>query len=250
MVTGMEKPNLGPFVYESRRVIVIDKPCGWLSVPSRQGEEDARLCVGRVLEAQLGTRLWPVHRLDAEVSGLLLFAKDADAHRLLCAGFEHQQVRKTYLAWSSGPLPDQHRVRVTERWQSLLLRGKKRAYVHRAGKEAVTMATPLAVEGHRILWQLCPKTGRPHQLRVELFLHGCPILGDSLYGSTLPWPSGVALRAFELNLTDLEGRQELSLPPKISLLSDGQDYLSGGRAWKSALASSSGHSTHSACPAP
>ena len=176
MVTGMEKPNLGPFVYESRRVIVIDKPCGWLSVPSRQGEEDARLCVGRVLEAQLGTRLWPVHRLDAEVSGLLLFAKDADAHRLLCAGFEHQQVRKTYLAWSSGPLPDQHRVRVTERWQSLLLRGKKRAYVHRAGKEAVTMATPLAVEGHRILWQLCPKTGRPHQLRVELFLHGCPIL--------------------------------------------------------------------------
>lgn len=250
MVTGMELPIVGPFVYESRRVVVIDKPPGWLSVPSRQGDEDERLCVGRVLQAQLGTRLWPVHRLDAEVSGLLMFAKDADAHRMLCAGFEHRQVRKTYLAWSTGPLPDGHKVRCTERWVSLLLRGKKRAYVHRAGKEAVTMATPLWVDGKRALWQLCPKTGRPHQLRVELFLHGCPILGDALYGSTQPWRSGIALRAFELDLTDLETRDELALPKKISLLSDGQDYVSGGRAWMSALASSSGRSTHSACPAP
>ena len=188
MVTGMEKPNLGPFVYESRRVIVIDKPCGWLSVPSRQGEEDARLCVGRVLEAQLGTRLWPVHRLDAEVSGLLLFAKDADAHRLLCAGFEHQQVRKTYLALVRGWPPDAGRT------DAPLARDPEQPSQGQPHLEASTEWTVL----QRLSWPLVtrpgfpdtrvalvevrPLTGRRHQIRRHFKQLGHPLIGDSTHG--------------------------------------------------------------------
>lgn len=253
MVTGMELPKVGPFVYESSRVVVIDKPAGWLSVPSRIGAEDERLCVGRMLEKELSLRLWPVHRLDAEVSGLLIYAKDADTHRVLCAGFEHHQVHKTYLAWTVGPLPTGCKLGQAQRWQSLLLRGKKRAYVHAAGKEAVTLATPLVVDGSRVLWRLCPQTGRPHQLRVELSRRGCPILGDSLYGSTVTWGQGIALRAVELDLAELAGREELELPARLTLLAGTGDHLAAGRAWfkaaARAAASKSGHSIQIACPA-
>ncbi len=196
---------------------------------------------------QLALRLWPVHRLDAEVSGLLMFAKSAAAHRLLGAGFEHHQIHKTYLAWSTGRLPPDAKLGVAQRWQCRLLRGKKRAYLHAAGKDSVTMATPLLCESGQTLWRLCPLTGRPHQLRVELARRDCPIVGDSLYGSTATWGCGIALRAIELDLTDLVGRAELELPLRLSLALPGHEQA--GRAWRSAVASTSGHSIHTACPA-
>ncbi len=127
----------------------------------------------------------------------------------------------------------------SQRWQSLLLRGKKRAYVHAAGKEAVTVATPLVIDGGRVLWRLCPQTGRPHQLRVELSRRGCPILGDSLYGSTLAWGQGIALRAVELDLAELVGREELELPPRLTLLAGTGDHQAAGRAWFKAAATAS-----------
>jgi tRNA pseudouridine32 synthase/23S rRNA pseudouridine746 synthase len=252
MVTGVELPKVGSLVYENSHVVVVDKPAGWLSVPSRIGAKDERFCLGRVLEQQLELRLWPVHRLDAEVSGLLMFAKSAAAHRLLGAGFEHHQIHKTYLAWSTGRLPPDAKLGVAQRWQCRLLRGKKRAYLHAAGKESVTMATPLLCESGQTLWRLCPLTGRPHQLRVELARRDCPIVGDSLYGSTATWGCGIALRAIELDLADLVGRAELELPLRLSLALPGHeqsDHKQTGRAWRRAVASVPGHSTHTACPA-
>lgn len=233
-------------MFENARVVVVEKPAGWLSVPSRIGAEDARPCVGKVLEKTLAVRLWPVHRLDVEVGGLLVFAKDAEAHRLLCVGFESHEVRKTYLAWTSGDLPTDATLSMTTRWQALLLRGKKRAYVHPAGKESVTLVSPLHRTGGKTLWKLCPLTGRPHQLRVELARRNCPILGDALYGSTESWDDGIALRAIELDFSALGCRQQLGLPARLRL--DGLDYVQTGIAWFSASATSSGHSIQSACP--
>ena len=149
MVTGVELPKVGSLVYENSHVVVVDKPAGWLSVPSRIGAKDERFCLGRVLEQQLELRLWPVHRLDAEVSGLLMFAKSAAAHRLLGAGFEHHQIHKTYLAWSTGRLPQDAKLGVAQRWQCRLLRGKKRAYLHAAGVEgSVSITGPTTLSVH------------------------------------------------------------------------------------------------------
>ena len=50
MVTGVELPKVGSLVYENSHVVVVDKPAGWLSVPSRIGAKDERFCLGRVLE--------------------------------------------------------------------------------------------------------------------------------------------------------------------------------------------------------
>jgi tRNA pseudouridine32 synthase/23S rRNA pseudouridine746 synthase len=81
-------------VFRGARVVAGDKPPGWLSVPSRWGARDARRVLGRELEAACASRLWPVHRIDEEATGLVLFALDAEAHALLSAAFEHRAVRK------------------------------------------------------------------------------------------------------------------------------------------------------------
>ena len=177
-------------LYSSERFVVPDKPAGWLSVPSRMGAADTRPCVGKILEETLKIRLWPVHRLDLEVTGILLFAKDAEAHRLANHWFENRLVSKTYEALSSGAPAQASEQTFT--WCSNLLRGKKRAYESPHGKPSETSARLLKIvdlaDGPAILWQLEPHTGRPHQLRYELSRHGFPILGDQLYGSERPCP--------------------------------------------------------------
>lgn len=207
-------------VYEDARIVAIDKPAGWLSVPSRMGEADERPCAGILLQEQLGVRLWPVHRLDLEVSGLLLFAKDADAHRLLSQAFEGRSVRKTYHGRSEGRPPADAVLGQEVRWESTLLRGKKRAYVHAAGKPAVTLATLLSIEaaeapaGGMLQWRLRPLTGRAHQLRVELGRRGCPLCGDTLYGACAPLPGGgITLRAVSLELGPVA--EALALPKEL-----------------------------------
>ena len=90
---------------DNRRLCIVDKPAGWLSVPSRLGAADPRPCVGIALQEQLRCRLWPTHRLDEEVTGLLVFAKDAAAHRILNAAFAERLVHKTYQPVTSGPPP-------------------------------------------------------------------------------------------------------------------------------------------------
>jgi tRNA pseudouridine32 synthase/23S rRNA pseudouridine746 synthase len=216
-VLATQAPPALPLVFVNQRVIVVDKPPAWLSVPSRLGSADPRPCVGLALQEQLGRRIWPVHRLDEEVRGLLVFALDAAAHRALCTAFEQHAVRKTYHATTQGPAPADAQLGQTQRWTSRLLRGKRRAYVHPAGKEAVTLATLLSVSAPdgRLQWQLEPLTGRPHQLRVELARRGCPIVGDALYGSQIAYGEGIALAAVALDFSASAEVLALGLPARL-----------------------------------
>ncbi len=173
--------------------LAIDKPAGVPTIPDRMGSDS----VHGQLERQIGQRLLVVHRLDREVSGLLLFARTASAHRALSMAFEGRQVRKQYEAWCEG-LPAWQ----TAHFDDTLLRGKKRAYVHPAGKRAITDATVAgpAPSGWTRL-DLLPLTGRSHQLRVHLANAGLPIAGDALYGAQTAFlPNEIALRAVALTL--------------------------------------------------
>jgi 23S rRNA-/tRNA-specific pseudouridylate synthase len=212
----IEAPHI-PILYENERIVAVDKPHGWLSVPSREGEEDARWCLGRALESQLSVRLWPVHRLDVPVSGLIVFAKDADAHKILNAAFEQRVVHKRYEAWSQG---EPGAAGETLVWRSLLMRGKRRAYVHEAGKPAVTVArwieTIQLPDGPAQRWLLDPETGRSHQLRVHMAANAGVLIGDALYGSPRPYlPDAIALRAIHLDLSAIKLRASLSLPEHL-----------------------------------
>jgi tRNA pseudouridine32 synthase/23S rRNA pseudouridine746 synthase len=203
-------------VFDNPHFIAVDKPAGVLTVPSRLGAADPRPCAGRELEAELGVRLWPVHRLDLEVSGLVLFAKHPEAHRAVSAWFEGRDVHKHYQALTEPGAAAAPTAELT--WRSRLLRGKKRAYESPHGKDAQTRARCVGRRGEWLLWQLEPLTGRPHQLRVHLVAHGFVIAGDTLYGATRPWSGpGIALRAVRLDLSRCDGREVFELPDRIEV---------------------------------
>lgn len=200
-------------VFRNQELIVVDKSAGQLTTPARTGAADPRPCLGRELQADLGQQIYPVHRLDFEVSGLVIFALNPRAHAQANFWFENRMIHKTYQALTSGEpsegwLPGHKLV-----WQNLLLRGKRRSYESPVGKSAETHAEWLGWRDSRMLWNLNPVTGRPHQLRVHLFQNGFPILGDELYGSLIPYkPQEIALRAFRLEFGDIPLPKRLGLP--------------------------------------
>jgi tRNA pseudouridine32 synthase/23S rRNA pseudouridine746 synthase len=209
-------------VFENEHFIALDKPSMWLSTPSRMGEKDPRPCVGSSLQRELGHQIYPIHRLDYEVSGLILFAKTKQGQQVASDAFEAHLIEKTYQAISFAPSESEFKSGYESEWKSRISKGKKRAYSDPNGKECLTLASVVRVDGDHIFWKLRPKTGRPHQLRFELYNHKSPILGDVLYGSQQNWPKGIALRAVSikiesnidlaklgwpitLNVSDLEG---------------------------------------------
>lgn len=210
-------------IFENEHIVAVSKPAGYLSVPSRLGSGDPRPCLGKSMEETLKFRLWPVHRLDFEVSGLILFAKSADAHRITNRWFEEHHVRKTYEALT--PVPDVlPEINIPQKWESILAKGKKRAFEAAHGKAATTLATLIAVRPFKktdiAVWQLSPLTGRSHQLRYELFKRKIPVIGDSLYGSGIDFAdNAIALRSIGLDFKDCSNRSSLSLPERLVDLS-------------------------------
>jgi tRNA pseudouridine32 synthase / 23S rRNA pseudouridine746 synthase len=220
-------------VFENAVLVAVDKPAGVLTVPSRQGAADVRPVMGRQLEGVLGIRLWPVHRLDYEASGLVIFAKSAESHRVASSAFERRRVCKNYEALTEGAdriatLP------ASFVWQSRLVRGKKRSFEAPHGKLAVTRARAIArvqaaafvrtipdvVRPSLLLrWWLEPETGRPHQLRVHLARAGFPIAGDRLYGAQTIFKDSeaIALRAVRLEFLDEDDRRALQLTGALEI---------------------------------
>lgn len=181
-------------ILQNDRYVVVDKPAMWLSVPGRF--EDDRPVVGLSLQEILEKQVFPVHRLDYEVSGVMMFALTREAHKDAQQLFEKRLVKKNYQAFSA---PVESRIEGVQTWKRKIRRGKKRSYKSPHGELAVTEAQVISHEKGE--WLLSPKTGKSHQLRVEMFLNGYPINGDVLYGSKVPWPyGGIALRAVSLEL--------------------------------------------------
>lgn len=215
-------------VFQNKNFIVCNKPAQVLSVPARE-KSDARTCLGLELQKELKTQVFPVHRLDYEVSGLIIYALNSQAHKISQNWFIRREIRKLYRAetstqnfdhWPANVPTDRSEVIIEANkhyiWKTQILRGKKRSFESENGEWAETEATVVSQTNDRIQWQLYPVTGKPHQLRLELSRRGFPIIGDSLYGSKLQHSkAGIALEAYELDLTKVPDRQ--GLPEKISL---------------------------------
>lgn len=166
-----------PVLFADEHLLVIAKPAGLLAVPD--GWQPNLPHVRAVLEPQWG-RLWVVHRLDKDTSGVMVLARSATAHRALNAQFAQREIRKTYHAIVFGE------PRWRQRTVTLRLapnRGRrKRTVVAAHGKEARTDLRVLQRFGAFSLLEAVPHTGRRHQVRVHLFTAGFPIVNDPLYG--------------------------------------------------------------------
>lgn len=175
-------------IYEDQDIIAIDKPSGMPSVPGLDGRESAF----EVLQKKFPS-IYPVHRLDMDTSGILLFAKTQEASVSLRKQFEAHTIKKTYHArLSSAP----EGMILNEGDKGVISLPLYPDYDERPrqkvdktqGKEATTRYEVLSVnEDNTIDVLLHPHTGRTHQLRVHtahIMGLGRPILGDMLYGGS------------------------------------------------------------------
>ena len=167
-------------IHEDERIIAVSKPAGQLVIPGRSALPAAETLKAEV-ERHAGAKIFVVHRLDRESSGIVLFAKDPDCHRRLCGQFAKRQVHKFYLALASGEIAEDGLIKAPIREY-----GSGRMGVHPEGKPARTIYRVLKRFPAATLLEVEPLTGRRHQIRVHLYHIGHPLLGDDRYGGDLP----------------------------------------------------------------
>ena len=157
-------------------------------------------------------RIFIVHRLDKETSGVIVFAKTLDAKRFLQA--EWQGFRKTYIAVVHGRLPEREGVLASYLAES----SARRVYSVRdpaKGKLARTGYRVLRTSRRYSLLEIDLLTGRKNQIRVQLADQGCPVVGDKKYGEKTKGSRRLALHAAGITLLHPHSRDELTFktPP-------------------------------------
>lgn len=221
-------PTLPPglhVVFEDGSILVVHKPAGLLTVATDTERERTafRILTDYLRETTRDgrARLWIVHRLDRETSGLLVLAKTEQAKLFLQENWE--QAVKTYLAVVQGrPEPAEATLR-----SQLDETQPHRVYaVAKPGpttREAVTRYRVLRSGFGRSLLEVGIETGRRHQIRVQLAEAGHPIVGDTTYGGKpASGTKRLALHATALRFPHPDGDREVSfesaLPAELAKL--------------------------------
>jgi 23S rRNA pseudouridine1911/1915/1917 synthase len=191
------KVDTGPLpksaiVHADQDVVVVDKPAGMLSVADEADNRDTLAHHTRTLLRKLGGRgldapLGVVHRLDRDTSGLMMFTRNASAHRALAARFRDHDIERVYHAIAHGSVPEirMETHLVLDRGDGL--RGSH-GHFRRAHEEpgpeariAITFIKPLEALAGATLVECRLETGRQHQIRIHLAELGSPVVGEFVY---------------------------------------------------------------------
>lgn len=178
LVSGKAEPRI---LYESPSTLVVDKPAGLPVIPGRSPAESD--CLRQWLaERYPGAPVFVVHRIDKPASGLVLFARNADAHRAYGLAFERGGVDKRYLAVVEGtPCPDTGEITFPLE-ESQQLRCVVLSPAEREKRRLRTAYRVLERFRHFSLLEVRLWTGFRHQIRVHLKEMGHPLAVDPLYG--------------------------------------------------------------------
>jgi 23S rRNA pseudouridine1911/1915/1917 synthase len=160
--------------------IVINKPPGLLSIQDRAGKE---ISLKQIL-LQKFENIFTVHRLDKETSGIIVFAKNEEAHKHLSQQFEKRQTVKIYNGFVLG-IPAEKIGVINEPIAEHPVK-KGSMTVHKKGKESITNYEVLDSFRFYSWMQFQILTGRTHQIRVHMKHLGHPIVCDPLYGDGKP----------------------------------------------------------------
>ena len=189
-----------PLLYEDEHLIVVTKPAKLLSVATdREKTRTAyHIVTDYVKSRKVGDRIFVLHRLDRDTSGVLMFARDAETKELFQSRWNEIVTRRGYLAVVEGvPKPDRDTVRsyLIETDTHLSFSGKPGPNA----KEAVTSYQVVKAGNGYALLDISIETGRKNQIRVHMKERGCPVAGDRQYGARTNPIGRLCLHANELS---------------------------------------------------
>lgn len=211
-------------VFEDETILVIRKPVNLLTIATDTERDKTafNLMTEYLRESSRSSkaRLWIVHRLDRETSGLLVLAKTEEAKNWLQENWERME--KRYLAVVEGTLPAASGTLTGYIDETQPHRVYALDHPSPTAREAKTHYKVLGTGFGRSLLEITLETGRRHQIRVQLAAAGCPIVGDEKYGAKTNPVKRIALHAFALKLRHPEDERELifqsPLPQELTRL--------------------------------
>ena len=159
-------------IYEDKDIAVLEKPVGM----------DSEKDVPKTLQAQLGGSFYPVHRLDQNVGGVMVYARNQKAAAELSRQIQNGSFQKEYVALVHGT-PEE-----TGDWTDLLFKDSRKNKVfvvkkERTGVKKARLTYQRLTAGEQSLVRIRLYTGRSHQIRVQFASRGYPLVGDHKYGS-------------------------------------------------------------------
>jgi 23S rRNA pseudouridine1911/1915/1917 synthase len=207
-------------VHEDDHLIVIDKPPGLLSIATAHERHRtayrllSEYVAARSARLDRRERIFIVHRLDRETSGLLCFARSLAAKEALQAQFAARAVRRVYVAVVEGSVREDEGVLADRLAADRALRVRPTGD-RRLGKEAITRYRVLERRRSTSLLELTLVTGRRGQIRAQLAHAGHPIVGDHVHGSRRDPLRRLCLHATRLGFRHPRGHtvEFASLPP-------------------------------------
>lgn len=182
-------------LYSDRSVAAVIKPVGL----------DSENDVPQKLKEQLGGEIYPVHRLDKNVGGVMVYARTKQAAAELSRLIQAGKMNKEYLALVHGTPPQ------SGEWEDLLWKDPRKNKVYvvdrlRAGVKAAKLDFERLSGGETSLVRVRLHTGRSHQIRVQFASRGFPLVGDHKYGSRAPEQ---APRLFSCRISFPYGEKEM-----------------------------------------
>lgn len=188
-------------IYEDKYLIIVNKSAGEFTI-SRDNHYDNNLydeVKTYVKKQNPKNKIFIVHRLDKDTSGLVIFAKNAEMKTLLQKQFEEQKVVRKYEALVEGKIKkEKDRLKVyliTDKFNNVFATNK-----NKNGQLAITDYRLISSNDEKSYVDISILTGKRNQIRASFALIGHPIVGDKKYGSTIK--KGLSLRAYELLFDD------------------------------------------------
>lgn len=172
-------------IYEDKYIIAVSKPPGMVVHPAPGNRDNTLLNAVLYYNDKTGSgsnvRAGIVHRLDKDTSGIILIAKDFCTHERLSLLFKERKIKKTYIALVLGRFRE--KTGVISIPISRSRKNRKMMDVSASGRQSETEFQVLKTFSSCSLLEVCPRTGRTHQIRVHFSHIGHPVIGDRLYGN-------------------------------------------------------------------
>lgn len=214
-------------IYEDNHIIAVVKPAGVLTQGDKSGEpslmDDVKKYLREKYKKPGNIFLGLVHRLDKPVSGIVLFGKTSKGAARLSEQFREHTIQKTYHGIIVGQLKEtkgelKEKINKISFFAEGFAKKTDKELLEEIKKATKTRTAELSWEviksnGNYSLIKIMPKTGRFHQIRVQMANMGHPIVGDAKYGFKGQWPDkdSIALCATAISFRAATGEKNIKL---------------------------------------